>query len=124
MTSCFAVTQRVLDAMQPGLQYQYRDLRSMDCLRGCGDHQIRNALISLQNNGRILKRGARTRYRYALNPNPPPVRAGAATVAAPVRATHGETMPAISPTWPAVKPAALFDRAPRCRIAAHELRAA
>lgn len=105
MTSNSAVTQRVLDAMEPGKEYQYRDLRALEALRGAEDHQIRNALISLQKNERIRKRGRRVHYRYSLNPNPPKVKAGAATLAFNAKPVIGPVAPATDPAWPAIRPA-------------------
>lgn len=114
-----SVTQRLLNAMQPGTQYSFRQLRAIEGLANVKDNPIRSALFCLQKNARVLKTGRCKPFWYSLNPVQPQVRSiGASRQFALPPATMA-TLPGVH-SWPAVRDPIAFDHAPGHLIAAND----
>lgn len=121
MTANTSICQRVFGAMAPRVQYYLRELRAMDALRGIEDQQLRNALVSLQVNGRLLKVGSHGHQRYYINPVQPLMRADAARATQAVLRASPPALPRVAanaPVWPAPDTRRRLDPNPYARIAA------
>lgn len=121
MTACSMVVQQVFDAMEPHQRYYFHNLRALESLRGIEDQRLRNALVGLQSNGRVMRTGTHARYRYYINPIQPLLRADAAKAKRRLLTVKPSTTPtttAIAANWPAVGISTRFDAAPQWRISA------
>lgn len=123
MTASASICGRVFDAIAArAQQYYFRELRAMPELRGIEDQQLRNALVGLQVNGRLLKTGPHGHHQYFINPVQPAARTAAARtttrVLRDVRHTFHATGPALAPAWPAPRGGRRMDGSPYARICA------